>query len=118
MTVFRRAVAIAVARRRTGGARKRAYSSLKRQLRSSGQHSIITPVKRSAFAAACMKVLCVAVTVVSIVTGSAPAVAVEVGQPAPDFKLPSSTGGDVSLGDFRGKKWVLLEFYGADFAPT
>ena len=44
--------------------------------------------------------------------------AVEVGERAPDFKLPSTMGGDVSLSDFRGKKWVLLEFYGADFAPT
>jgi peroxiredoxin len=60
----------------------------------------------------------VAVAVVSMVSGSGPAIAVEVGQPAPDFKLPSSMGGDVSLSDFRGKKWVLLEFYGADFAPT
>jgi peroxiredoxin len=32
--------------------------------------------------------------------------------------LASTMGGDVSLEDFRGKKWVLLEFYGADFAPT
>jgi thioredoxin-dependent peroxiredoxin len=63
-------------------------------------------------------VAALALIVVSIVAGSVPAVAVEVGQPAPDFKLPSTTGGDISLGDFRGKKWVLLEFYGADFAPT
>jgi hypothetical protein len=64
-------------------------------------------------------ILVVAVlTVASVVTGPGPAVAVELGQPAPDFKLPSTMGGDVSLGDFRGKKWVLLEFYGADFAPT
>ena len=57
-------------------------------------------------------------TVASVVTDPWAASAVEVGQPAPDFKLPSTMGGDVSLGDFRGKKWVLLEFYGADFAPT
>ena len=44
--------------------------------------------------------------------------AVEVGQPAPEFTLPSTTGRDVSLSDYRGKKWVLLEFYGADFVPT
>jgi hypothetical protein len=56
--------------------------------------------------------------VVSIVTGPGPAVAVDVGQPAPDFKLPSTTGVDVSLSDFRGTKWVLLEFYGSDFVPT
>lgn len=46
------------------------------------------------------------------------AMALEAGQPAPDFKLPSTMGADVSLGEFRGKKWVLLEFYGADFSPT
>jgi hypothetical protein len=57
-------------------------------------------------------------TVASIVILAGPAVAAEVGQPAPDFKLPSTMGGDVSLSDFRGKKWVFLEFYGADFAPT
>jgi peroxiredoxin len=34
------------------------------------------------------------------------------------FKLPSTTGADIALSDFRGKKWVLLEFYGADFAPA
>ena len=44
--------------------------------------------------------------------------AVEVGEPAPAFNLAATTGGDISLNDFRGKKWVFLEFYGADFAPT
>jgi peroxiredoxin len=44
--------------------------------------------------------------------------ALEIGEPAPAFKLPATTGGDVSLADFKAKKWVLLEFYGADFAPT
>ena len=44
--------------------------------------------------------------------------ALEVGDKAPDFKLPSTTGTDISLSDYRGKKWVLFEFYGADFAPT
>jgi hypothetical protein len=44
--------------------------------------------------------------------------AVEVGEKAPDFKLPATTGFDISLSDFRAKKWVLLEFYGADFQPT
>jgi AhpC/TSA family protein len=46
------------------------------------------------------------------------ATAVDVGQPAPEFRLASTFGNDVSLSDFRGKKWVLLEFYGADFAPA
>ena len=53
-----------------------------------------------------------------VVIGPAPARAVEVDQPAPDFRLPSTTGGEISLGDFRGKKWVFLEFYGGDFHPT
>lgn len=44
--------------------------------------------------------------------------AAEVGDKAPDFKLPGTTGLDISLSDFRGKKWVLVEFYGADFQPT
>ena len=53
-----------------------------------------------------------------VVIGPGSARAVEVGEPAPDFRLPATTGGEISLGDFRGKKWVFLEFYGADFVPT
>ena len=60
----------------------------------------------------------VALAVSSLVAGSRPAGAVEVGQPAPDFKLPSTTGLDIALSDFTGKKWVFLEFYGSDFTPT
>ena len=44
--------------------------------------------------------------------------ALEVGDPAPEFNLPGSTGRDIALAEFRGRQWVLLEFYGADFAPT
>jgi thioredoxin-dependent peroxiredoxin len=44
--------------------------------------------------------------------------ALDVGESAPGFKLPATTGGDIALSDFKGKKFVLLEFYGADFAPT
>jgi hypothetical protein len=58
------------------------------------------------------------VAALAVVTDPGRAVAVEAGQPAPDFKLAGTLGGDVALADFRGKKWVLLEFYGADFAPT
>ncbi len=53
-----------------------------------------------------------------VAIGPRPARAVEVGEPAPAFSLASTMGGDISLSDFRGKKWVLLEFYGADFVPT
>ena len=41
-----------------------------------------------------------------------------VGELAPDFTLPSTIGEDISLSQFRGKKLVLLEFYGVDFAPV
>ena len=53
-----------------------------------------------------------------VLVGPMHATAVEVGEPAPAFSLAATTGVDISLNDFRGKKWVLLEFYGADFAPT
>lgn len=44
--------------------------------------------------------------------------ALEVGQKAPNFTLPSTTGEKISLSQFLGKKAVLIEFYGADFAPV
>ncbi len=44
--------------------------------------------------------------------------AVEVGDKAPDFTLKSTNGDKISLSQFRGKKHVLLEFYGADFSPV
>jgi AhpC/TSA family len=54
----------------------------------------------------------------SVVVAPTPSTAAEAGSPAPDFKLPSTNGLDISLGDYKGKKWVFLEFYGSDFAPT
>ena len=53
-----------------------------------------------------------------IVIGPGPARAVDVGESAPEFTLPSTTGADISLRDFRSKKFVLVEFYGGDFHPT
>ena len=47
-----------------------------------------------------------------------PAVALEVGEQAPDFTLPSTTGEQISLSQFRGKKVVLLEFHVNDFGAT
>ena len=44
--------------------------------------------------------------------------ALEVGELAPDFTLPSTTGEQISLSQFRGKQPVLLEFYGSDFSPA
>ena len=60
----------------------------------------------------------IAVVLSALCAIASPARAVDPGQPAPDFKLPSTTGADVSLSDFHGKRWVLLEFYAADFVPT
>lgn len=50
--------------------------------------------------------------------GATVATALEVGEQAPDFTLPSTTGEKISLSQFLGKKLVLIEFYVADFAPT
>ena len=51
--------------------------------------------------------------------GTAPvSSALDVGDPAPDFSLPATTGGKISLSQFRGKKLVLIEFYGADYSPV
>jgi peroxiredoxin Q/BCP len=54
----------------------------------------------------------------SVLVYTSVATALEVGEQAPDFTLPSTTGEEISLSQFRGKKIVLLEFYGVDFAPT
>jgi peroxiredoxin Q/BCP len=40
-----------------------------------------------------------------------------IGKPAPDFKLPSTTGEPVSLKQFKGKKTVVLYFYPKDDTP-
>jgi AhpC/TSA family protein len=63
-------------------------------------------------------VVSIALALVAVSAGIEPAGAVDAGDPAPDFTLPSTTGVDISLRDFRGKNFVLLEFYGADFSPT
>jgi len=45
------------------------------------------------------------------------AAALEIGKPAPDFSLPATTGENTNLKQFRGQKLVLIEFFGAAFAP-
>ena len=40
-----------------------------------------------------------------------------IGKPAPDFTLPSTTGENVSLKQFKGKKTVILYFYPKDETP-
>jgi peroxiredoxin len=39
----------------------------------------------------------------------------KVGDMAPDFDLPATTGGRVKLSDFRGKSNVVLAFFPAAF---
>ena len=45
------------------------------------------------------------------------ALAAEVGDPAPDFRLKSTTGRPIALSDYRGKKNVVVQFYVLDFPP-
>jgi thioredoxin-dependent peroxiredoxin len=44
--------------------------------------------------------------------------ALGVGEPAPDFALPSASGETVRLSDFRGKAEVVLFFYPKDNSPA
>ncbi len=46
------------------------------------------------------------------------AAALEVGDTAPDFNLPSTKEGKFSLGAAAGKKNVVIQFYVLDFTPT
>ena len=39
----------------------------------------------------------------------------EIGDVAPDFKLPSADQGDITLSGFRGQKTVVLSFHVFDF---
>ncbi len=42
---------------------------------------------------------------------------IKVGDPAPDFSLPTGDGRKVSLKEFRGKKTAILYFYPKDDTP-
>jgi peroxiredoxin len=39
----------------------------------------------------------------------------EVGEMTPDFTLPSTNEGDITLSQYRGKKYVILSFHVFDF---
>jgi mycoredoxin-dependent peroxiredoxin len=64
------------------------------------------------------KLILVGVLLVSMLVGLRETTALEVGEKAPDFTLPSTMGGQISLSQFQGKQFVFIEFYGVDFAPT
>jgi cytochrome oxidase Cu insertion factor (SCO1/SenC/PrrC family) len=55
---------------------------------------------------------------ISLLFGASFAAALEVGDKAPDFELPSTTGEKISLSQFKGKKHVLIQFYTLEFNPT
>ncbi len=44
--------------------------------------------------------------------------AVEVGEKAPDFELPSTKDGKFRLSGLAGKKNIIVQFYVLDFTPT
>jgi peroxiredoxin len=58
------------------------------------------------------------VALIAVVVSAGAAMALEIGQPAPDFTLPSTTGEKISLSQFKGKKHVLIQFYTLDFNPV
>ena len=65
---------------------------------------------------ACLLMVSLTLARLLLVTGVA--LAVEVGEQAPDFTLPSTTGEPIRLSQFRGQQHVLLECYMRDHAPT
>jgi hypothetical protein len=60
----------------------------------------------------------IGVLLASVLEGAPVAPVLEVGEEAPDFALPSTLGEEISLRQFWGKPLVLMESYGADFAPV
>jgi cytochrome oxidase Cu insertion factor (SCO1/SenC/PrrC family) len=64
------------------------------------------------------RLLMVSLTLARLLLVTGVALAVEVGEQAPDFTLPSTTGEPIRLSQFRGKTHVLLEFYVQDHGPT
>ncbi len=55
---------------------------------------------------------------VAVVGVARMATALDIGDKAPDFTLPSTTGDTIRLSQFLGKKHVLIQFYTMDFNPT
>lgn len=51
------------------------------------------------------------VVLAALALSSSAQVAVDVGQPAPDFELQDASGKVHKLSDYRGQKTVVLEFF-------
>jgi AhpC/TSA family len=64
------------------------------------------------------KLLLVGMLLAGVLMSAGMAKALEVGEEAPNFTLPSTLGEELSLRQFRGKHLVLIEFYGQDFSPV
>ena len=54
----------------------------------------------------------VTLTALPVLTGKAEPI--KVGAPAPEISLPATSGGEIKLSDFRGKKSVILVFVYGD----
>ncbi len=55
--------------------------------------------------------IALAVSTFGQATPAPPTTHLKVGDMAPDFSLPDTTGKQIKLSDFRGKKNVVLAFY-------
>jgi peroxiredoxin Q/BCP len=62
-----------------------------------------------------MALTSLAVTATLIAQVNPPKTHLKVGDEAPDFTLPSTSGQPVKLSDYRGKKTVVLAFFPAAF---
>ena len=60
----------------------------------------------------CIRNLVLIGMLLACVLGVRETTALEVGEKAPDFTLPSTMGEKISLSQFQGKQFVLIEFYG------
>ena len=72
----------------------------------------------SMFAKHTRSLLLLGVLLACVLVGAGVATALEVGEKAPDFNLPSTTGENISLSHFLGKHLLLIQFYKTDFNPT
>jgi len=62
--------------------------------------------------------LLLSLSLATVFMGSTVARAVDIGEPAPEFALPSTTGDTIRLSQFRDKRNVLIQFYTTDFNPV